>query len=843
MVDFSKHLTKKKVEAPVDPVKLYDTLDRASDKGPLRPAQLAMLKDWFIKRRNIRDVIVKLNTGQGKTLIGLLMLQSCLNEKTGSVIYLCPNNYLVEQTREQAKQFGIATCEADPELPDDFTDGKSILITSVHKLFNGLTKFGIGRQFKEVNTILMDDAHACSDTIREKCSIRLPKDDPAYSEIFTLFADSLEQQGAGTYADITQNQHDALLPVPYWAWMDKESEIANILSRGSNRLTIKFVWPLIKDNLKHCQCVVSGSAIEIEPYIPPLALFGTYWKASRRIFMSATVTDDAFLIKGLQLQPETITQPLTYDKESWSGEKMILIPSLIHETLDRETIVQQFATPETGRKYGVVALVPSFKKIGDWQSYGAVIARKDALGNVVDELKSGKFKESLVLVNRYDGIDLPDDSCRILILDGKPYSESLIDLYQESCRANSQSTIMRTVRTIEQGLGRSVRGEKDYSVIIVTGTDITRFIREKSSREYLSDQMNAQIQIGLEIAGLAGREIEVGETPMRTLKNLIRQCLERDSGWKQFYIQKMNVVKPSGSKSRVLELYSKELVAEQKYQAGDYEGARKTVQAFLDENLVDQDEKAWYLQEMARYLYSMNRVTSQDLQVKAHKANRLLLRPPHGVTITKLTIVSEGRMERIKDWVKRYENYQQLDIALSDILAHLVFGAKADKFEQALNDLSFALGFKGERPDKVWKEGPDNLWALDDTTYILWECKNEVELKRAEITKYETNQINSSFAWFEKNYSGKRVKNILIHPTHTVGTAAAFNCDVGIMRDTELKNLVKAIRGFFKSFETIDFNDLSLNEIHKLIEQHKLSVNALLENYTKVPRNSRSTTH
>ena len=33
------------------------------------------------------------------------------------------------------------------------------------------------------------------------------------------------------------------------------------------------------------------------------------------------------------------------------------------------------------------------------------------------------LKKTLVLVNRYDGIDLPDNTCRILIFDGKPYSE------------------------------------------------------------------------------------------------------------------------------------------------------------------------------------------------------------------------------------------------------------------------------------------------------------------------------------------------------------------------------------------------------------------------------------
>src|SRR6266851_1581347 len=116
MVDFRSRLGKTEIERPIDPVALYETLDRASDKGPLRPAQKAVLTDWHTARRAERDLIVKLHTGQGKTLIGLIMLQSRLNEAKGPAIYLCPNNFLVTQTVTQAKQFGIHCVTAEGEI-------------------------------------------------------------------------------------------------------------------------------------------------------------------------------------------------------------------------------------------------------------------------------------------------------------------------------------------------------------------------------------------------------------------------------------------------------------------------------------------------------------------------------------------------------------------------------------------------------------------------------------------------------------------------------------------------------------------------------------------------------
>jgi len=84
MVDFRKRLAGKVDIKRVDPIEIYDTLDRAHDKGPLRPSQFAVLREWNARQANTRDVIVKLHTGQGKTLVGLLMLQSRLNAGKGA---------------------------------------------------------------------------------------------------------------------------------------------------------------------------------------------------------------------------------------------------------------------------------------------------------------------------------------------------------------------------------------------------------------------------------------------------------------------------------------------------------------------------------------------------------------------------------------------------------------------------------------------------------------------------------------------------------------------------------------------------------------------------------------
>lgn len=192
MVDFNSKLNSLTQTSPIDPLQLYETLDRASDKGPLREAQEEVLEDWHQNHRSKRDTIVKLHTGQGKTLIGLLMLQSLLNEKKGPALYLCPDTLLINQTKEQARLFGIKVCDEEDALPDDFASGEKIYVTSVQKLFNGLTKFSLGARSLKVESILMDDAHACSDSIRNACSIKIPQDENAYSELGHFFESAIE---------------------------------------------------------------------------------------------------------------------------------------------------------------------------------------------------------------------------------------------------------------------------------------------------------------------------------------------------------------------------------------------------------------------------------------------------------------------------------------------------------------------------------------------------------------------------------------------------------------------------------------------------------------------------
>jgi len=238
MVDFKKLRSHKDYQKRDNPIDIFKDLDKKVGKEYLRPAQEEVLNQYYEKFREQKDTIIKLPTGHGKTLIGLLILQSSLKEGKGPAVYLCPNTYLVNQTVEQARFFGIKTVisGAGEGLPNEFLNSEAVLITTCSKLFNGYSKFGVsGSRNSEtisIGSLVMDDAHKCLDIIHDAFSIKVKNDTDTYKELFLLFKDALKKQESGTYDEIFNCYPGSQLAVPYWKWYDQEDAIINIIRKN-----------------------------------------------------------------------------------------------------------------------------------------------------------------------------------------------------------------------------------------------------------------------------------------------------------------------------------------------------------------------------------------------------------------------------------------------------------------------------------------------------------------------------------------------------------------------------------------------------------------------------------
>lgn len=180
----------KVVEGQMDqhnPKDIFKILPKKEKKyAYLRDVQSEVLDKWFSIKEN-KEIVIKMNTGSGKTVVSLLILQSCLKLNYGPVVYVVPDQYLLTQVKNEANALGINITEDVDDI--SFKKQKSILLVNIHKIFNARSVFGVGAEgIKiDVGTMLIDDAHACIDRIEEIFTISIKNESESYTPIRDLF--------------------------------------------------------------------------------------------------------------------------------------------------------------------------------------------------------------------------------------------------------------------------------------------------------------------------------------------------------------------------------------------------------------------------------------------------------------------------------------------------------------------------------------------------------------------------------------------------------------------------------------------------------------------------------
>lgn len=838
LVDFKKLLGTAKIAKSIDPLEIFANLDKESGKEYLRPAQKAVLEDWTKNFRGKKDVIVKLHTGQGKTLIGLLILQASLNEGNGPALYICPNNYLVDQIIEQSRSFGIKAVRFDDTAPpQSFVNSEAVLVSNCNKLFNGKSIFGVRgvrtHEKMHIGTLVMDDAHKCLDIIRQSFSITVKRRNekgynPLYQKLWAIFEESLRRQGAGTCTDII-NEAKCLLAVPFWTWHDKLDEVLAILSEYKQNNELLFTWDLIKDHMGESICVFSGDRVEISPRLLPIEQIPSFSEAKRRVFLSATLNEDSFLVRDMGIEPESVVNPLSSGDAQYSGERLIILPSLVDPSLQRGTLISWGAQlAEKHGSFGVVAITPSFNKAEDWKNCGAQVTDVNKLYESIDEIKTkvkdNNIKKVLVLVNEYDGVDLPDNTCRILFLDSLPSYYSLIDSYLHELRPSSGIMRRQLAQRVEQGMGRAIRGSSDWCIVIVIGTDITSFLSETSKRVFLSNEAQLQIKIAEELI----KEMKKEGKRLGPVEQLVTQCLTRDEGWKEFYKARMSELLPDKPEKGNLERSLIEREAEMQYKLGQYSKASAIIQKIIDTS--NPDDKGWLLQLMATYIYPVNPEESMNKQLKAYAENPNLSRPEKGLSYSKLTTTGTIAT-RILEWLQSYESYNAAILEVRKITDKLPIGIDSNTFEQGICEIGRILGFVSDRPEKNTGKGPDNLWHIQGKQYWVIECKNSVKESRDYISKDEAGQLSNSIGWFKSLYETEEGTPIIIHPAKGLKADAFITEPFWVLTLENLSKMADNAINFYTVLANIPFDKLSVDDITQKLQSNNLDTSNLVKCY------------
>ncbi|MCJ2378766.1 DEAD/DEAH box helicase family protein [Vibrio sp. ZSDZ34] len=821
MLDFSQLGGTNPVDSSFNPREIFQALPKVSGKFQYpRDVQSQVWTKWY-DRRDTNNLVIKMNTGGGKTSVGLLVLKSCLNEKKGPAVYVVPDNYLVDQVVSEAKELGIDTTK-NPHDPR-YLSGNSILVINIHKLVNGRSVFGVDDEGIKVpiGSIIIDDAHACLDTVDQQFTMEVPSTSPLYNELRSTFDSVLERQNYAKYHEILSGDPSAFLQVPFWSWQKQQAVVTQSLVKYKNERVIEFSYPLLKNHLQLANCVFSANKVEISPHFIPISVIPALGQATRKIFMTATLADDSILSTHFGVRPNELSNPITPDSAGDVGDRMILLPQVINPQITDEDI-QQLCT-SVSRKHNVVVIAPSTYRAKQWEGVADLTLSSSNISEGVTRLKT-QHVGLVVLNNRYDGIDLPQTACRLLVIDGLPDARNLIDRVKQSSLMSSNYDNVEKIQRIEQGMGRGVRSSDDYCVVLLTGKGLTSTIYTDNAIENFSPATRAQMNISESVA------TQVADKPASELEKLMDYCLLQDAQWVGFskgQLAQLTYEERAESKPIKLSLYDAYLSAIR----GDVNGACRIIEATA--NTCDDNALKGYLKQvLAEYTNIDDESQAQLILLNANTYNQRLLKPLSGLSYTKVNGLTQEQAEQCSSYLSgKFLIRNKMIIAANAVIDDLYFKPKsANKFEAAMDNLAKMLGFNSQRPELAYNKGPDNLWSIGNQQYLVIECKNEATSDT--INKSYCNQLNGSSTWFENQYDfTSQHTPIMVHPSVQFEYASSPKPTIRIVNDQKLQELRDNALSFFESIST--HNEINnVDAIREKLATYKLRGQDIVEHYT-----------
>jgi hypothetical protein len=356
-------------------------------------------------------------------LVGLLIGQSLVNEMRSLVLYACSSIQLVEQTAKKARGYGLPiTTYTKGQFSNDLAaKGDAVCLTTYQALFNGKSIFFN----REIAGVVFDDSHAAEHLLRDHFSLRIEKDRFAsvYSQICSEFSDYFHSVGlASSFEDITEGHTNRLLMIPPFEVKGAHAAISKYLRESAipNDDNTTFAWSHLKDRSDLCAFIVSSSEITITPAFVPSRTLPYFSSGVRRVYLSATLSALDVFVRTFGREPSIQIAPKTTAGEC---ERMILIPEKMSDVSDDVE-----STIQLSRPHKTLLLVPSYGRSEEWAEIAKPPA-KDNATEVIEGFKTQVGSPKLLLAGRYDGMDLPGDMCRVVVIDDLPSGIGLLERY------------------------------------------------------------------------------------------------------------------------------------------------------------------------------------------------------------------------------------------------------------------------------------------------------------------------------------------------------------------------------------------------------------------------------
>ncbi len=780
-------LPPKPAPAPASPLDLYERL-QVTEPGlsDLWLHQGNALRTYHENHLQHTDVALELPTGSGKTLVGLLIAEWRRLAHNQRVAYACVNNQLAEQVAGKAARYGInvvlltGTKHAwDPADAASFRAGDAIAISNYHHVFNYWSGL------EDAQTLIFDDAHSGEDAVAETWSITARRhDEPGlYAAVLGVVHDALTTAFADLLArgDDDPRTEQRIELVPPTAMASRAGRLGDALAGAvRERSHNDYALRAISEKLNRCLVYVSPREILIRPFIAPTRELDHFSGAEQRLYMSATLgaggeLERAFGVDRIRRIPADTGQQR-------SGRRLLLMPGLRIDDAPADQLIRD-AIAQTPR---TALIAPSTRALQDAANTllddGITRLGADRIGEFIQTAPA-----ALLLANRYDGIDLPDTQCRLIILSGLPaYGHSQERFLFDTIGATR--VLRERIRTrIIQGAGRATRNRQDFAAVILRGTDLLRFIQRDEARS----DMRPELQVELELGEYYSRD------PDLDLLDVLRIFWEHGEEWQptETYLRER-----VAACERAEDPVSAALAASAPHEVhawwscwqGDLPSAVSEATAAVAQ-LTGEPLRAYRaLWEYLAASWAATLATDRpepnwvqaaaQLRGRAEATARMLRWFPRFQDALQQPAVGpeyDARAERTTAWIRKLNTRRRrFDETLAEMRDQLA-SIHPQTFHMGLATLGLALGFE------VWRDDnstacPDVAWRDADRLWLLYEAKT-LQQPEQPLGANSVRQANSHDNWIEarQNWSPRpeHLLTVIVSVRQTLGDATDVVAD------------------------------------------------------------------
>ena len=760
---------------PTDPFEIFAR--RPSLEGTpndLWGGQRDALQKWAGDRKK-KDILISLNTGSGKTMLGVLIAQSLANEKDGKCVYACSTIDLVLQTEKEAKKLGLSptTWYAGKFNNTDFEQGKTFCITTYASVFNSQAPF------RKHNTtkFVFDDAHLAEKAIRDAFTLTIARDrfPELYAKVAQILTPAFVAAGYSVrFREIVEKRDSGILLAPPMLALELSDSLSHEIQKNlKGNLDLLFPFLYIGGTIKICAITISGTQIEIAP--PFLPTSGTHpfsQDEMRRLYLSATLQTQSEFARAFGRRPDLTIAPET---DAGNGERCILFGSAVPD----EDTGPKLATAIT-EKYKLVIACRSYPDAKPWEEL-ATIPKRDGFSEELETFRKAS-KGAFVLVARVDGIDLPDEACRVMLIDNLPSGYSQLERFQfEYCSMTSLAATKLASR-ITQVFGRINRGRKDFGVFILRGRSLNNWLNDAQNVALLPELLQKQLLLGDQVS-----QMMIKNKDASAILGVMDRVLARDPDWISTYGNRIAEAElPADAKAAAKEkdllltdAAVSEAIAMQMAWEGNFSDATSILAETADKVAIADVRLAGWHNLWLGWFYQLagdaEAAGAEYARARSRLGSAVFLPKPQMSQIPtgrKLTLRGARIFELISE-----EHSGRFDKEIRQLMGRFDAlskpSASAAQHEEATRALGEALGFNATRPDNVNRKGPDVLWIDEERKEaLLFELKS-LQQPHKPITKTAVGQGHNHLQWVKDEHPDVSViGHIFVADTETCNADA-----------------------------------------------------------------------